>query len=264
VNSLLKLRIRVENHTPWPEGNGPDRNSALRCSLVGTHTLLAVQNGAFVSLIDPPPEATDAAGSCANLHTWPVLIGRPGERGVMLSSPIILYDYPEIAPESQSDFFDATEIDELLSLRVITLTDEEKQEARGTDPRAAQIIERADSFSAEVFGRLHGAIRSRTSSDAEDFFNPAGNTPPEEAWVQVGCERISKGARVRLRPKRRADSMDLFLSGRVARVEAVHQDVEDRTYVAVVIEDDPAADLHGWYGRFFYFYPDELEPVNGQ
>ena len=55
---------------------------------------------------------------------------------MMLCSPIILYDYPKIAPESAGDFFDGTEMDEMLTLRVLTLTDAEKQEMRNGDPRA--------------------------------------------------------------------------------------------------------------------------------
>jgi hypothetical protein len=233
MDSWLKLRVRIENQTPWPERLGKDRATALHHSLAGTHILLAVHGGAFVSQIDPPAEARAAAAICANINTWPVLVGHQGERNVMLSAPIILYDYPQIAPESQGDFFDATEIDELLALRVMTMTDEEKREARETDPRSAEIIERTDAMPPEMFAKLHGVMRG-----------------------------LRIGARVRLRPNRRADSMDFFLAGRIARVEAIHRDFEDRTHVAVVVEDDPAADLQSWQGRFFYFHPDELELVN--
>src|SRR5918999_5265055 len=90
----------------------------------------------------------------------PVLAGDGGARDVVLSSPIIMYDHPQVAPESPGDLFDATEIDEILSLRTLTLTDEEKREARATDPRAAAIIERVDVILKEVFARLHGAVRS--------------------------------------------------------------------------------------------------------
>ena len=78
----------------------------------------------------------------------------------MLSSPIILYDFPAVAPESAGDFCDSTEIDEILALRVMTLTDEEKAEARGTDARAAAIIDRCDDMPDEIWSRLHGAVRS--------------------------------------------------------------------------------------------------------
>ncbi len=214
----------------------------------------------------------------------------------MLSSPIILYDHPAIAPESPGDLCDATEIDEILTLRIMTLTDEEKRQARGTDPRARRIVERADTIPDEIMERLHGAVRSLRTIGApeaappepppedpaawgggamdrltpstppeiagwEEFLNPPGETPPEEAWVTLAGVRVGKGSPVRLRPSRRADSMDFFLAGREARVEGVFRDVEDRTYVAVTLADDPNHDLQARTGRFFYFYPDEIEPL---
>ena len=177
---------------------------------------------------------------------------------MLLSSPIILQDYPAIAPESQGDFFDATEIDEMLTLRVMTLTEEEKREACATDERARAIIDRCDSMPPEVFERLHGAIRSMAGT--ENFFNPP-DEQPESASAEVTGGTVSKGTRVRLAPKRSADSMDLFLAGRMAVVEAVHHDLENRVYVAVTVEGDPAKDLDVRTGRFFYFYPEELELV---
>lgn len=255
LEGMYRLRIRIENITDIePEAS---RTVAMQHSLVGAHTLMSVSGGAFISLMDPPAEAKSAAAGCQNLHTWPVLVGPDDQRDVMLSSPIILQDYPAVAPESPGDMFDATEIDEILTLRVMTLTDEEKREACATDERARKIIERSDSIPPEIFERLHGAIRS-LGPDAESFFNPP-NEQPEQASVPVGDGQVSRGAIVRLAPKRRSDTMDFFLEGRTARVASVHRDLEDRVYVAVTVEDDPAADLHGRYGRFYYFYPDEIE-----
>ena len=88
--------------------------------------------------------------------TFPVLI----DDSVVLSSPIILYDRPAVAPESEGDLFDATEIDEILALRVLTLTDDEKREARGTDPRSAAVVDRIEAMSPASFEALHGTFRS--------------------------------------------------------------------------------------------------------
>jgi hypothetical protein len=269
--SVVKLRVWVEN-LGLVDVDDADRGRAMRRSLVGAHTLLAVRDGAFVSLLDPPQWAQAAADACANLHTWPVLVGEAGSRDVVLALPIILYDYPQVAPESPGDLCDATEIDEILTLRIMTLTEEEKREARGTDARARRIIERSDAIPPEVFERLHGAIRhlDRPRAAPDDAaerakwafsLDPQAEVSPGEAWVSVGRVRVTRGARVRLRPRRRADSMDAFLEGRIARVEGVYRDVDDAAYVAVVPEDDPGADLHTWYGRFLYFYPDEIEPL---
>ena len=77
----------------------------------------------------------------------------------MLSSPIILYDYPQIAPESPGSLFDGTEIDEILTLRIMTLTDDEKREMRNADDRARQILERTETLPAEQFMKMHGAMK---------------------------------------------------------------------------------------------------------
>jgi hypothetical protein len=152
----FRLTVRITNTTPW---GGEDRESTLKQTFVSTHAGLEVEGGEFVSLIDPPEEFRDAAQGCVNIDMWPVLVGEEVERNMMLSVPIILYDYPQIAPESPGDLFDGTEIDQLLILNILNLTDEEKEEMRASDPRAREILERAESLSPEELMNLHGAIR---------------------------------------------------------------------------------------------------------
>ncbi len=251
-HGLHRLRVRIDNTDGGTPPDAP-RDEALHRSLLACHVLLGTADGAFLSLLDPPPWAARAAAECANVHTFPVLAGAPGERHVVLSSPILLYDHPRVAPESPGDLYDATEIDEILSLRTLTLTDEEKREARGTDPRAAEILDRTESLSPEAFARLHGTIRP-----------PAPHPPEVEGadTVVIGGVPVARGSRVRLRPKSRGtDPQDRFLDGRTALVEAVMTDVDDATHFAVTVEDDPAADLNRWYGRYRYFSPDEVEPL---
>jgi len=267
-SELLKLRVGVENLSGWdrPEAG---REEALRHSLVSAHTLLALTDATFLSLLEPPEWAGPAAGSCVNLHTYPVLVGE-GRADVMLSSPIILYDHPTIAPESPGDLFDATEIDEILTLRTMTLTDEEKREARDTDERAAAIIDRADAMPAELLERLHGTLRyvRRVTGEAEPpkpWWDPGmdASVSPETDSVPIAGVSVARGSRVRLRPgSRRTDAQDMFLEGRCATVEAVLFDVDDVRHLAVTLDDDPeAADLQRWHGRFLYFSPDEVEPL---
>ncbi|HEX2291093.1 MAG TPA: hypothetical protein VHH53_13075, partial [Pseudonocardiaceae bacterium] len=155
---VLQLTIEVVNTAQWvdPEAG---RHLALRHSLIAAHTVLAVTDGEFISLIDPPHWAKPAVEVCRNERTWPVMIGEAGRRDVILVSPIILYDYPTIAPESPGDLFDGTEIDEILTLRTMTLTDEEKAEARATDERVRKLMDRVDSMPPEMLDKLHGAIR---------------------------------------------------------------------------------------------------------
>jgi hypothetical protein len=82
------------------------------------------------------------------------------DRSTVLCAPIILSDYPEIAPESPGDLFDGGEIDQLLILNILSLTDEEKREMRDSDPRAREILERTEALSEDELMRLHGARRS--------------------------------------------------------------------------------------------------------
>lgn len=154
--SLHRLTVRIENVTPW---SGGGREAALRRTLCSTHTILRVEGGAFVSLTDPPPALRAAAAACENAGTWPVLVGEAGERGTLLSSPIILSDYPQVAPESPGDLFDGSEIDQLLVLGILSLTDAEKDEMRATDPRVRALLERTEALTAEQLMRLHGTIR---------------------------------------------------------------------------------------------------------
>jgi hypothetical protein len=153
---VFRVTVRITNTTPW---GGEDRESTLRQTFVSTHTALEVEGGEFVSLIDPPEELREAAEGCENLKTWPVLVGEEGELSTMLSAPIILYDYPQIAPESPGDLFDGTEIDQMLILNVLNLTDEEKEEMRASDPRGREILERCESLSPQELMKLSGTFR---------------------------------------------------------------------------------------------------------
>jgi hydrogenase maturation protease len=153
-----KIHVRVKNLTVPGDGD-LDRDYALMHSLVSAHVLLGVVDGQFVSLLDPPESLKEIAASCQNVGSWPVLVGSDGERDTMLASPIILYDYPQIAPESPGDLFDGTEIDEILALRILTMTEDEKREMRNTDDRARKILERTESLPMEHMAKLHGTLR---------------------------------------------------------------------------------------------------------
>ena len=164
---VFKLTARILNDTHIEAFVPLTRDEALARSLVSAHTILEVRGGEFVSLVDPPEAYRSFASECQNIGTWPVLVGEEGQRDTMLSSPIILYDYPQIAPESPGDLFDGAEIDEILSLRILTMTDDEKQEMRQSDDRARHILERTESLPAEHFAKLHGVMRGLRPSSEE-------------------------------------------------------------------------------------------------
>lgn len=152
---LYRLCIRVSNTTPWAGGS---RDEAMRQAFCSAHAVLRT-SGAFISLTDPPEALRAAAAACRNEGVWPVLVGEEGDRTTLLASPIILSDYPRVAPESPGDLFDGGEIDQLLILNVLALTEAEKAEMRATDPKAREILDRCDALSPEQLARLHGAVR---------------------------------------------------------------------------------------------------------
>ena len=156
AESLCRVRVRIINRS---DAAALDRDAALPHALVSTHAVLSVAGGTWLSLADPPEDAKDAAARCANDGLWPALVGDGGVDDTVLASPIILEDHPRVAPESAGDLFDSTEIDEILSLRVLTLTDDEKDEMRAADARARALLERTESLTEEQFRRMHGTIR---------------------------------------------------------------------------------------------------------
>ena len=153
---LWRVSARIVNSTPF---EGDSRDEALERTFCSTHTVLHASAGAFVSQTDPPDELRDLAEACTNDNTWPVLVGAPDDRSTVLSSPIILEDYPRIAPESPGDLFDGGEIDQMLVLNILSLTDEEKAEMRDSDPRTREILERTEALTPEQLLNLHGAVR---------------------------------------------------------------------------------------------------------
>ena len=290
--NLFKLSVQIENTTPEISADveqymAQDRRDAIVLqSFVSTHAILRVRQGSFISLLEPPEELQALAQGCQNLRTWPVLVGNEGERDTMLSSPIILYDYPQIAPESPGALFDGTEIDEILTLRIMTLTDEEKQQMRQGDERAREILERTESLSPEQFMKLHGTIRNLRPVDRESIVSKGGehevvgaqfiaperegstgwNFPGEDypppASVLIAGREVRAGHRVRLHPKVRADAIDMLIEGKTARIEAIQQDFENRIYLVVTLDDDPGReqwDERVLPGHRFYFFPEEVE-----
>jgi hypothetical protein len=233
---LFKLMITAENLTPTAVGQDLDR--VLEHALLSTLTVLRFQDGRAISLTDPPPQYRNLAQSCQNIGVWPVLVGPP-TGSMILAAPIILGDYPQVAPESPGDSFDGTEIDELLALRIQTLTDAEKRAMLDAGEHTQGVLERAERLTEDQRLNLHGRLRM-------------GNAQP--------CT-FQAGDRVRLRPRRGADAMDIVLSGGEATIVAVELDLENRVHLAVVMDDDPGRDLgiDGLPGHRFFFGVDEVE-----
>ncbi len=266
TETVFRITERISNLSSMESVKGLSREPASLYALVSTHAIFGLRAGEFVSLLDPPESLRAAATACENLGTYPVLVGVEGQRDMILSSPIILYDYPEIAPESPGDLFDGTEIDEILTLRILAMSDEEKREMAAVDERARALLERTEALAPEQLNKLHGALRSLRPAAASD----AIKAPWEEldsklrlAYLRVNGRDLRIGDHVRLRPRGGADIMDLALAGKAATIESIERDFEDRVHVAVTVDEDPGQDLgiDRMPGHRFFFSPEEVEPL---
>lgn len=226
---LFCLTVKITNQ------NEKGGDSDLARSFVSTHALLRIETGEFVSLLEFPENRRGEIGKLKQNGLFPVLI----EQNEMLASPIILYDFPRVAPESDGDFCDATEIDELLILRILTMTESEKREAAQLDERARKILAQAET---SELANLHGAWRD------------------VEIHEKAGGE-LKVNQKVVLKPKPRGDVFDLILAGKQATIARVETDFEGKTHVVVTVDDDDGKDSSGQknVGHQFFFDPSEVE-----
>jgi hypothetical protein len=262
ASDVYRLTLRVGNDSPLEHTAIDDRERALLSSLASTNAVLCVEGGEFLSMTDPPADCEAMAAACRNRGVWPVLVGESGDKDMLLASPIILYDYPHIAPESPGDLYDGTEIDEILTLRIMTMTEEEKRSARAVDDRTRRLMQRTEALAREQLAGLHGSVRSFVASSAPDAGLDLDGFSRQES-VHIGDSEVHVGDRVRLRPKAGGDVFDLALRDHIATVESIEQDFEDRIYLAVTVDDDPGQDFGRAKqpGHRFFFKPEEVEPL---
>ena len=224
-----------------------DTAEVLMRTFASTHLILDVEGGEFFSMTDPPAGYEAAAAACQHHGVWPVLVGDPAknERTTMLASPIILEDYPKIAPESAGSLYDSTEIDEILTLRILTMTDEEKLEMRDVDQRARDLLERTEALDPDHLWRMHGTLRvpqpAMNPFEAEVF----GAAAEPLAEIMIKGIPVQPGDAVVIRPKSKADAFDMLVAGKSATIEALEVDAEGKVHAAVVLDDDPGRDLQG-------------------
>lgn len=252
---VFRISIEVRNITESVDVE--TRDQAAHHALLSTQLSLTCRDSEFLSLIDPPAHLKAAAAECRNDGCWPVLAGLPGTNNQLLISPIILDDYPQVAPESQGEMFDGTEIDEILTMRIRTLTDDEKAEMADSDPRASELLQRAEAVPDDELNQLHAVMRpaSTVPQSLEEDIAPAS--------LRVDGIDLRPGDQVRLHPKGRNDIFDLALAGQTATIATIERDFEDQLYFTVTANCDPGQDFGqaGLPGHRFFFRPEEVEPL---
>lgn len=156
---LFKVRFFFENLTEIEDFRELSREQILHFSFVSTHTIFELENGKFISQIETPNEFIEHTNSLQNVGLFPVLIGDKYKKNNILASPIILYDFPEIAENSFDNFFDGLEIDELMILNLLVLPEDEKRQITETDERTRLILEKIENLKSEDLQNLHAVLR---------------------------------------------------------------------------------------------------------
>jgi hypothetical protein len=262
ATGVYRLVIRVENTTPRPADLTLEKSAARLGAFMSTHLILGVEEGEFVSLIDPPTGLAKLAKTCTNHSAWPVLVGPQGCHDTVLCSPIILYDYPRIASQSPADPLEGSEIDEILTLRMLTMTDAEKREMAANDERSSERLARTEALTENQLLQLQGVMRSpRAVPGSSALSLPGGAEPVGIALCKDGGMALRVGAQVKLNPKAGGDVFDLALAGQRGVIEAIEFDFDDRVHVAVTVNSDPGQDpgRQRLPGHRFFFSPDEIE-----
>jgi hypothetical protein len=251
LDGIVRVSAALDNTTEVPEGL--DRGEALRFSFLSTHVIATVAGGRFHSPFAPPEHAATAVLTSACVNTYPVLATPDDD--VLLGAAIILPDHPQIAPESRGDLFDGTEIEEALLLHLLVLSDGERDEIARQDPAITEMLERAIQTTPEEFAKLRGRV---TITDPE----PEPEVRGEES-LRVDGVTYRRGDHVRLRPQDGRNAQDHLLTGRLATIERVYLDYEDKVHLCVTVDDDPGQDIMRSIGRYLYFKPDEVEVMAG-
>jgi hypothetical protein len=116
---LFKIRVNILNQTPMEPAELVDQETVLMRTFACAHTVLHASDGEFVSMTHPPEACREAAAQCRNSSVWPVLVGdrEIGERHTLISSPVMLSDYPEIGPGIIGKMLEGTELQAVQALR---------------------------------------------------------------------------------------------------------------------------------------------------
>ena len=159
-DGVFKISVRVRNTTPFEVAKDSTRDDALLSSLASTHTVLGVQDGQICFAAGSAGAAQRAGRRAARTsEPGPCWSAKKGNATLCSPRPSSFTTIPRSLRKAPAILFDGTEIDEILSLRIMTLTDDEKREMSQSDERARAMLERTETMPAEQFMKLHGVLR---------------------------------------------------------------------------------------------------------
>ncbi|MGI8952070.1 MAG: hypothetical protein ACR2FN_10845 [Chitinophagaceae bacterium] len=160
TQNAFRITVTVTNTTPFENTEAITRDEVLTQSFLSTHIILNTSDGQFISHQDPDEKWKTVIDECANINTWPILIDEANT--TLLSSPIILYDHPQINPQSHGDLFDSTEIEEALLLHVNLLSDEEKKRISQSDEKLQAMLKKVGEITPEELINFHSGLKEST------------------------------------------------------------------------------------------------------
>ena len=120
-DGIFKISVCVRNHTAMTPSDVKDTAAVMRRLFASTHIVLRGRDAEFVSQMEPPARLRTTAESMRNIGLWPALIGdeRKAERELMLASPVVLQDYPQLAADDEQPQFDSISAELSLTLDAI-------------------------------------------------------------------------------------------------------------------------------------------------
>jgi hydrogenase maturation protease len=167
IQNAFKVTVTITNNTAIEKAESTTRDEALSQSFLSTHTILQSPNGEFISHQNPGINWKTIIEQCENISAWPILIDEGNT--TLLASPIVLYDYPKINPQSPGDLFDSTEIEEALLLHVAVLSDEEKKRIAQTDEKLKAMLEKVHNVTPEDLINFHSGLKHIVPPDNKLF-----------------------------------------------------------------------------------------------
>ncbi|MEO7294341.1 MAG: hypothetical protein ABIW34_14630 [Ginsengibacter sp.] len=156
MKNTFRIRVNITNTSSIVNADVIARDEALCQSFLSTHIILKSANGEFISGQNPAENFKQAIAQCKNTGTWPILVDESNT--TMLCSPIILYDHPQINPQSKGDLFDSTEIEEALMLHFAVMSDDEKNRIADSDEKLKAMLNKVGMVTPEEMIGLHGGM----------------------------------------------------------------------------------------------------------